>query len=83
LIWGRNGYGHISITLVNEECLIMAQNRSYDPPITSPPETPPRTILQVDTQSEVSEWGAIPKVVPKPEGGVPLQPNVVGKTNNN
>jgi hypothetical protein len=60
----------------------MAQNRSYDPPITSPPETPPRTILQVDTQSEVSEWGAIPKVVPKPEGGVPLQGSIGGKTNN-
>lgn len=61
---------------------MMAQNRSYDPPITSPPETPPRTILQVDTQSEVSEWGAIPAVVPKPEGGVPLQPSIVGKSNN-
>ena len=61
----------------------MAQNRSYDPPITSPPETPPRTILQVDTQSEISEWGAITAVVPKPEGGVPLQPSVTGKTNNN
>ena len=60
----------------------MAQNRSYDPPITSPPETPPRTIIQVDTQSEVSEWGAIPKVVPKPEGGVPLQPSIIGKNNN-
>jgi hypothetical protein len=59
----------------------VAQNRSYDPPITSPPETPPRTILQVDTQSEVSEWGAIPAVVPKPEGGVPLQPNITGKDN--
>ena len=61
----------------------MAQNRSYDPPITAPPETPPRTILQVDTQSEVMEWGAIPRVVPKPEGGVPLQPNIIGKSNNN
>ena len=60
----------------------MAQNRSYDPPITSPPETPPRTILQVDVQSETSEWGAIPKCVPKPEGGVPLQPSIVGKNNN-
>jgi len=59
----------------------MAQNRSYDPPITSPPETPPRTVLQVDTQSEVSEWGAIRRVVPKPEGGVPLQPSITGKTN--
>jgi hypothetical protein len=60
---------------------IMAQNRSYDPPITAPPETPPRTILQVDTQSETSEWGAIPKVVPKLEGGVPLQPAITGKEN--
>jgi hypothetical protein len=59
----------------------MAQNRSYDPPISVPPETPPRTILQVDTQSEVSEWGAIPACVPKPEGGVPLQPAIVGKSN--
>jgi hypothetical protein len=61
----------------------MAQNRSYDPPISAPPETPPRSVLQVDTQSEVSEWGAIPKVVPKLEGGVPLQPNIIGKSNNN
>jgi hypothetical protein len=59
----------------------MAQNRSYDPPITYPFETPPKTVLQVDTQAEVSEWGAIPSIVPKPEGGVPLQPRVVGKTN--
>jgi hypothetical protein len=61
----------------------MAQNRSYDPPISAPPETPPRSVLQIDTQSEVSEWSAIPKVVPKPEGGVPLQPNIVGRSNNN
>ena len=61
----------------------MAQNRSYDPPISSPPETPPRTVLQVDTQSEVMEWGAIPKVVPKPEGGVPLQREIGGKNNSN
>lgn len=61
----------------------MAQNRSYDPPITAPPETPPRTILQVDTQSETSEWGAIKACVPKPEGGVPLQPAIVGKNNTN
>lgn len=60
----------------------MAQNRSYDPPITSPPETPPRTILQIDTQSEISEWGALPKIVPKPEGGVPLQSAIAGKNNN-
>ena len=57
----------------------MAQNRSYDPPIQSPPETPPRTILQVDTQSETSEWGAIPRVVPRPEGGIPLQREIVGR----
>ena len=61
----------------------MAQNRSYDPPISTPPDTPPRTILQIDNQSETSEWGAIPKCVPKPEGGVPLQPNIIGKTNTN
>lgn len=61
----------------------MAQNRSYDPPIGAPPSTPPRNILQVDTQSEVSEWGAIPKIVPKPEGGVPLQPSIIGKGNSN
>jgi hypothetical protein len=61
----------------------MAQNRDFSPPITSPPETPPRTILQVDTQSEISEFGAIPKVVPKPEGGVPLQPSILGRTNTN
>jgi hypothetical protein len=61
----------------------MAQNRSYDPPIAAPPETPPRTILQVDTQSEVMEWGAIKACVPRPEGGVPLQPNIIGKNNNN
>jgi hypothetical protein len=59
----------------------LAQNRSYDPPITSPPETPPRQILQVNNQSEHSEWGAIAKVVPKPEGGVPLQRQIVGKPN--
>jgi hypothetical protein len=61
----------------------MAQNRSYDPPIAYPPETPPRTVLQVNTESEVSEWGAIRRVVPKPEGGVPLQQSVVGKNNTN
>jgi len=59
----------------------VAQNRSYEPPISVPPETPPRTILQVDVQSEVSEWGAIPSVVPKPEGGIPLQPSILGKSN--
>ena len=61
----------------------MAQNRSYDPPILSPPENPPRTIVQVDNRSEVSSWSAIPSVVPKPEGGVPLQANIIGKTNAN
>ena len=61
----------------------MAQNRSYDPPIATPPDTPPRTILQIDTQSETSEFGAIPKIVPKPEGGIPLQPAITGKTNTN
>lgn len=58
----------------------MAQNRSYDPPISTPPDVPPRTISQVDTQSEVSEWGAIPRVVPKPMGGVPLQRSITGKS---
>jgi hypothetical protein len=59
----------------------MAQNRSYDPPISTPPDVPPRTIKQVDTQSQSSEWGAIPKVVPRLEGGVPLQRGVISKTN--
>jgi hypothetical protein len=59
----------------------MAQtNRDFSPPISSPPDKPPRQILQVDNQSEVSEWGAIPKVVPKPEGGIPLQRSIVGKS---
>lgn len=58
----------------------MAQNRSYDPPISSPPDVPPRTIRQVDTQSEVSEWGAIPRVIPRPAGGIPLQPAIVGRS---
>jgi hypothetical protein len=61
----------------------VSQNRSFDPPILTPPSTPPRTILQVDTQSEISECGAIPKIVPKPEGGVPLQPSIIGKSNSN
>jgi len=57
-------------------------NRSFEPPISSPPSNkPPRQILEVDQQSPVSEWGAIPSVVPKPEGGVPLQPAIVGRTN--
>ena len=58
----------------------MAQHRSYDPPISTPPDVPPRTIRQVDTQSEVSEWGAIPKIVPRPAGGIPLQPSIVGRS---
>jgi hypothetical protein len=57
----------------------MAMNRSYDPPISTPPDVPPRTVLQVDTQTERSEWGAIPRVVPKPQGGVPLQRTIVGR----
>jgi len=58
----------------------MAQNRSYDPPISSPPDVPPRTISQVDTQTEVSDWGAIRRVVPRPKGGVPLQRTIVGRS---
>jgi len=58
----------------------MAQNRSFDPPITSPPDVPPRTVLQVDVNSEVSEWGAIPAVVPRLAGGVPLQRMIVGRS---
>ena len=57
------------------------QNRSYDPPIQTPPDSPPKTIVQVDVQSEVSEWGAVPSIVPKPEGGVPLQTSITGKSN--
>ena len=58
----------------------MAQNRSYDPPISTPPDVPPRTIRQVYTQSEVSEWGAIPRIVPRPAGGIPLQPSITGRS---
>lgn len=61
----------------------MAQNRSYDPPISTPPDAPPRTVRQVETNSPVSEWGAIPSVAPKLDGGVPLQPSIIGKTNAN
>lgn len=57
-----------------------SQNRSYDPPIGSPPDIPPRNVKQVDTQSEVSEWGIIPRIVPRPEGGVPLQRTIMGKS---
>jgi len=57
-----------------------SQNRSFDPPISSPPDVPPRTVRQVDTQSETSEWGAIPRVVPRPEGGVPLQKTIIGRS---
>jgi len=60
----------------------VGMNRSFDIPITAPPDTPPRNILQVDTQSETSEWGALPKIVPKPEGGIPIQPSIVGRSNN-
>ena len=58
----------------------MAQNRSYDPPIATPPDTPPRTVKQVDTQTETSEWGAIPRVVPRADGGIPLQKSIGGKS---
>lgn len=58
----------------------MAQNKSYDPPISTPPDVPPRTVKQVDTNSPDSEWGAIPRVVPRPEGGVPLQRGITGKS---
>lgn len=58
----------------------MATNRSYDPPISSPPDVPPRTISQVDTQTDRSDWGAIPAVVPKLLGGVPLQRTIVGRS---
>ena len=58
----------------------MAQNRSWDPPISTPPDVPPRSIRQVDTQSEVSEWSSIPKVVPRPAGGIPLQPSITGRS---
>lgn len=61
----------------------MASNKSYDPPISSPPDVPPSTIRQVDTQSETSEWGAIPRVVPRPAGGVPLQRSITGKSSSN
>lgn len=57
-----------------------SQNRSYEPPISSPPDVPPRTVKQVDTQSETSEWGAIPRVMPKVEGGVPLQRSITGRS---
>jgi len=59
----------------------MAQQNSFSPPIASPPETPPRTILQVDTQAETMPWGNIPSVNPKPEGGVPLQASITGRSN--
>ena len=58
----------------------MAQNRSFDPPISSPPDSVPRNIRQVDTTSEVSEWGAIPRVVPRLDGGIPLQRTIVGRS---
>lgn len=58
-----------------------SMNRSYDPPILTPPDQPPRTIVQVDVQSEVSEWGAIPAITPRLEGGIPLQTSITGKSN--
>ena len=58
-----------------------SQNKSYDPPILSPPSDVPRTIVQTDNRSEVSSWGAIPSVVPSLEGGVPLQASITGKSN--
>ena len=59
----------------------MAQNRSYDPPISTPPDVPPRTVLQVDTQTDTSEWGAIPRIIrmAQPQGGVPLQRTIAGR----
>lgn len=59
----------------------MAMNRSFDPPILTPPDDVPRTIIQVDNRSETSEWSAIPSIVPKPEGGVPLQSAITGRSN--
>lgn len=60
----------------------MAMNRSYDPPISSPPSEPPRTISQVDTNSPTSEWGAIPRVMAKVNvEGIPLQRGIFGKSN--
>jgi len=58
----------------------MAQNRSFDPPISRPPDVPPRTVLQVNVDTQYSEWGAIPACVPRLEGGVPLQRMIVGKS---
>ena len=58
----------------------MAQNRSYDPPISSPPSEPPRTIKQVDTNTEHSDWGATARVVPTPYGGIALQRSIAGKS---
>jgi hypothetical protein len=58
----------------------MAQNKSFDPPVSSPPDEPPRTILQVETNRPSSDWGAIPRIMPKPEGGVPLQRQIAGRS---
>ena len=60
----------------------MAQNRSYDPPVSAPPPPgqTPRTISQVNTYTPTSEWGAIPACVPRPYGGIPLQPSIVGRS---
>lgn len=63
----------------------MAMNRSYDPPISSPPDGPPGTICQVNTESPTSAWGAIRRNM---SGGmdsseVGLQRSVIGKDNRN
>jgi len=58
----------------------MAMNRSYDPPISSPPAEPPRVVKQVDTNTPTSDWGARPAIVPTPYGGVPLQRSITGKS---
>jgi hypothetical protein len=61
----------------------MPQNRSFDPPILTPPDRPPRTIIQIDVESPTSCWGNIPSMRPGsiPEGGVPLQTAITGKSN--
>lgn len=62
----------------------MAQNRSYDPPIATPPDGPPQTITQVNTESTTSAWGAISEVM---RGGMgtefATQKNITGKGNSN
>ena len=60
----------------------MAMNRSYDPPVSNPPDTPPRTILQIDTQTDRTDFGYIGRLVrmATPKGGVPLQRTITGKS---